>query len=188
MQKLLPAGLWLTAAAVAPSFDPRRAAWRQYRYVAPAGGEDLDAMRKAAQEFVGTHAMHAFARVEAGRNPERTVLECSVAPADRFFAFTVRGESFLWNQVRRMVSAILAVGRAEAKVEDIERAFAAGRPHPRFGVAPAEGLLLERVHYEGLLWDAQAGGIDVRRVMPDFVQATIALAVAQHVAGTSPTG
>src|SRR5438105_8361871 len=44
VQRRLPDGLWLTAACAAPvGFDPRRAAWRQYRYLAADRGEDLAA-------------------------------------------------------------------------------------------------------------------------------------------------
>lgn len=188
VQGRLPDGLWLTAATAAPEgFDPRKASWRQYRYLAPRAGEDQARLRAAAQAFLGTHDVRAFARLEPGRDPQRTVLAFDVAEREGSWVFTVRGQSFLWGQVRRMVDAALACGRGEAQVSDIRDALRSGRKHPRFGVAPAEGLLLERVHYEGLAWDAEAGGVDGRRSVPDALRAQVRLEVASHVAGLAST-
>lgn len=184
VQGRLPAGMWLTAAAVAPEgFDPRKASWRQYRYLAPQAGEDEGRLREAVQAFIGTHDVRAFARLEPDRDPRRTVLAFDVAARDGLWSFTVRGQSFLWGQVRRMVDAALACGRGEAHADDIRDALRSGRKHPRFAVAPPEGLLLERVHYEGLAWDPEAGAVDGRQPVPDVVRARVRLDVASHVAG-----
>ena len=183
VQRRLPEGVWLTAAAAVPEgFDPRRAGWRQYRYLAPANGEAEWPMREAAAAFVGRHRMHAFARVEADRDPERTVLDFVVGTREGMWEFHVRGESFLWNQVRRMVGAVLAVGRGEAAHADVAESLATGRPHGRFTVAPAEGLLLERVHYDGLAWDPAAGSVSARHAWPTLAEALVRLDVARHVA------
>jgi len=160
LQARLPRGVWATGAAlVEPPFNPRQAAWRQYRLLHPASGEGLGAMRRAAAAFVGTHDVSAFARVEAGRDPKRTVTSFAVTGTSGMWGFRVRGQSFLWNQVRRMVGAVLAVGRGDADVADVRASLASGQPHKRFGLAPAEGLLLERVAYTGLRWDAGVGRV-----------------------------
>ena len=183
VQRRLPEGLWLTAAAGVPDgFDPRRAGWRQYRYLAAAQGEAEWPMRDAAAAFVGRHRMHAFARVEADRDPERTVLDFVVGTREGMWVFHVRGESFLWNQVRRMVGAVLAVGRGEAAPGDVTAALASGLPHGRFTVAPAEGLLLERVHHDGLAWGPAAGTVMARHAWPALAAALVRLDVAHHVA------
>jgi tRNA pseudouridine38-40 synthase len=184
VQGRLPDGLWVTGAAAAPAgFDPRKAAWRQYRYLAPRSGEDEASLRTAAQAFLGTHDVRAFARLEPGRDPRRTVLAFDVAGQEGLWSFTVRGQSFLWGQVRRMVDAALACGRGQASIADIHDALRSGRKHPRFAVAPAEGLLLERVHHEGLAWDLDAGGVDGRHVAADVVRSRVRLDVASHVSG-----
>lgn len=189
LQQHLPAGLWATAATPAPDgFDPRKAAFRQYRHLAPRLGEDGARMRDAAALFLGTHHMGAFARLEAGRDPVRTVEAVDVAELDAFWEMRVRGQSFLWGQVRRMVGALVAVGMGHAEARDIEAALADGRPHPRFTVASAEGLMLERVHYDGLAWDPAAGQVDQRTVTPALVQARVRLDVARLVAGEAEGG
>lgn len=182
LQAHLPAGAWVTGAAlVGEDFDPRRAAWRRYRYLAPASGESLSAMQAAAARFLGTHDMSAFARIEAGRDPRRTVLACDVQPLDGLWHFGVQGQSFLWGQVRRMVSAILAVGAGQATPDDVAEGLAKGKAHARFGVAPAEGLALERVHYDGLEWDPGAGSPEVRRAQQDRVACEVRRDVALHI-------
>ncbi len=182
LQRSLPSGLWMTGAArVGPGWNPRHAKSRTYRLLLPNRGESQAAMRRAAACFVGRHDMTAFARVEAGRDPERTVLAFTVAKAGRDWAFRVRGESFLWGQVRRMVGAALAVGRGDADSAAVVRSLATGKPHPRFVTAPASGLLLERVRYANLRWDAAAGR--VARDAPDVAAAMrTRAAVAAHVA------
>jgi len=184
LQANLPEGAWVTAAALAPEgFDPRRASWRQYRYLAPQSGESLAAMQAAAKHFLGTHHMAAFARLEAGRDPHRTVLACDVANTDGLWRLTVRGQSFLWGQVRRMASAILAIGAGHAEPDEIARALSTGTAHARFGVAPSEGLVLERVHYEALAWDPEAGGVELRRAQWGRVEAEVRRDVARHIEG-----
>lgn len=180
LQARLPAGVWATGAAVVDAdWTPRRATSRTYRLLVLSGGEDLMAMRRAAKEFVGTHDVRAFAKLEAGREPTRTVYAVSVAASGACWAFVVRGQAFLWNQVRRTAGAILAVGRGEATVEDVRAALASGKPHARFGLAPAEGLVLERVMYRGLKWDPAAG--TARRPDAEYLAARSRLAVVDHV-------
>ncbi|MES2154237.1 MAG: tRNA pseudouridine(38-40) synthase TruA [bacterium] len=185
LQRHLPAGLWVTGVAqVDAGWNPRHAASRTYRLLHPKRAEDLAAMRPACTAFLGRHDMSAFARVEAGRHPERTVLSFSVGRSGRLWSFRARGESFLWGQVRRMVGAVLAVGRGDADVGDIVAALESGEPDVRFAAAPAEGLLLERVTYKGLQWDASAGRLP-RTVGDAEAMASVQLAVAQHVGGVA---
>lgn len=47
-------------AEVPEGFNPRRAKWRRYLYVAPHWGEDVEAMREAADLLKGTHDFASF--------------------------------------------------------------------------------------------------------------------------------
>ncbi len=158
VQAHLPAGLWLTGVApVAPGWNPRHAAWRRYSYVARARAENLDLMRHAAAQLIGEHDVRAFARVEPPRQPVRRIDRFDIESHGGAWRFTVQGPSFLWNQVRRMVDACLCVGRGTAPPDAITESLESGQPHPVFKIAPPEGLLLERVHYEELEWAKAAG-------------------------------
>lgn len=154
----LPDGVWLTgAAALSSDWTPRHAQRRTYGYLSPDGGGSLRAMRDAARLFVGRHDMRAFARVD-GRDPVRTVERFTVYRRDGWLRFTVTGPSFLWNQVRRMVGATLAVGTGALTPADIASGLASGTAPRRVPLAPAEGLWLQRVQYRpAVRWAPEAG-------------------------------
>ena len=101
--------------------------------------------------------MTAFSKLEEGRNPMRTVLEFTVEEADGLWNFRTVADGYLWNQVRRMVGAVQAVGRGEAEVADIQDSLKSGEKHDAFHLASPAGLLLERIEHEGIGWDSYAG-------------------------------
>jgi tRNA pseudouridine38-40 synthase len=57
----------------------------------------------------------------------------------------VRGDAFLRHMVRRVVAALLLVGRGEVEVSAVAEALASRRPAFHGAVAPAKGLCLRRV-------------------------------------------
>ncbi len=140
-------------AEVDRGFDPRRRAesrWYRYHFPRPPAGTalDLEAMGETAGAFLGEHDFTAFARLE-GRDPRRRVLEVGVDETEGTFLLDVVGESFLWNQVRRMASAVLMAGRGELTRRDLESSLATGVGGP-YPPLPAHGLVLMDVAYEGL--------------------------------------
>ena len=140
-------------ATVEEGFDPRRrAVSRWYRYHFPPSGMpsglDLVSMKEAAELFLGEHDYTAFARLE-GRNPRRVITEISVERWSGSVVMDVRGKTFLWNQVRRMASALHMVGTGRAGTDDIAGALATGNGGP-FPPSPPEGLFLMDVVFDGL--------------------------------------
>lgn len=148
-------GLWpLAAVPVDPGFDPRRARWREYRYFLSVrelpehvGPRELN---EVLQVFVGGHDFSGFARKlrhERHRSPMREVLMVDVdGPFGELLVVRVRGASFLWQQVRRMLGAALAVCRGEVDVEEIRRTLQGPSTPKPWGVVPATRLVLWRVH------------------------------------------
>ena len=187
LQRNCPEGLWVTAAAeIVERWNPRHARRRRYRYDAVSRGEGLSAMEDACQAFVGRNDMRAFARLEEGRNPERTVFGFGVEAQAGGWSFAVEGDGFLWNQVRRMCGAVLAVGRGHATRADIEASLRSGKAHPKFKLASPEGLLLERIEYDQLDWDPEAGRLG-QQVWPRAWQSARARAhLMDHLAGLAP--
>lgn len=166
LQSHLPEGLWVTGAAVvAADWTPRFDAVRTYQYVVRHQGESLDAMQRGCDRFEGTHDMSAFAKVEPPRDPKRIITACRVDLDSDTLRFTVASPGFLWNQVRRMVDALLCVGRGDATPADIEASLDSGKAHSKFDLAPPDGLLLVSVRYDPELdWDEAAGVLDARRL------------------------
>lgn len=187
LQRHCPYGLWVTAAApVTPGWNPRHARRRTYRYEALARGEDVDRMRSACAAFVGRHDMRAFAKMEEGRKPERSVFAFLVEPDGPVWSFRVTGDGFLWNQVRRMVGATVAVGRGDAEVADIQTSLKSGKAHPRFRLAPSQGLTLERVEYDGLEWDPVLGRLGPQLLPQSILAARARTALLDHLRLLAP--
>lgn len=157
LDALLPAlgasveDVWPYALApVSEDFDARRARSRTYLYLLEAEGLDAARVEEALARFVGERDFSSFARLEPGVSPMRRVTRVAVAREGALLAARVEGESFLWNQVRRMVSAARRVAAGEARLEDIERGLAGERVD--LGTAPPEGLVLLDVDH-GLRWE-----------------------------------
>ncbi len=113
---------------------------------------DERALARAAAAFVGRHDFGALAR--RAREAESTLVEveaCEVAAAPGCLLVRIVASHFLWNQVRRMVGALVTVGRGEARPDDVERWLAGSAPTPALA-APAAGLFLEAVRYPGEAW------------------------------------
>jgi tRNA pseudouridine38-40 synthase len=145
-------------AAVEPGFDPRRRAtsrWYRYHFGPMEADTDLDipSMRRAAKAFEGEWDMSAFARLD-GRNPVRTVEKVRVERRSGALVLDVTGHSFLWNQVRRMASAISMVGARQITVEDVARALENGEGGP-FPPLPPVGLFLMEVAYDDLEFETR---------------------------------
>ena len=73
-------------------------------------------------------------------------------------AITARAPSFLYHQVRLMVGTLVAVGAGDMTPADVEALLAKKDVASAPPMAPARGLYLARVHYDGSRrWDAARG-------------------------------
>ena len=113
---------------------------------------DTDAVAHAAAAFVGRHDFRAFAR--RARGVESTIVEvegCEVAVSGGCVMVRTVASHFLWNQVRRMVGALVTVGRGDAEPSHVPL-WLSGRASAPLLAAPAAGLFLEAVRYPGAVW------------------------------------
>lgn len=141
------------------SFQPRYAArYREYRYTVWNGSRsplrartalwvrnrlDTDAMARAAQAFVGQHDFSAFGGSDP--QPVRNVDHVRVRRVGHWVTIDVRANAFLRGMVRRMVAALLEVGRGATEETAVAAALAERRPAFGGVSAPARGLSLRRV-------------------------------------------
>jgi len=164
---VLPPDVTVHACAAAPvGFDARFSALaREYTYtiatpeatvdpllrrhiVQHRHGLDAGAMQAAAARLLGEHDFAAFcrARPEASTVRELHQFSWRVTRPGLLIA-TVAADAFCHGMVRALVGACLLVGAGRQPVE-WPRALLAGRARdPRVSVAPAHGLVLERVTY-----------------------------------------
>ena len=164
LDELLPPDIAVLSIEPAPdSFHARHdAISRSYRYQLTQrrsafgkrfswwvpGRLDTRAMASAAARFVGRIDFHAFCKhPEAASSTLVVVEECAVVALTPFVLVRVRGSHFLWGQVRRMVGALVHVGRTASPPEQVDAWLRGDQPLPP--AAPAAGLFLEDVRYPG---------------------------------------
>jgi len=138
---------------------------------------DFDALQQAARLFIGTHDFLSFAATDpdvSGRSrgaapvsgPEPSEDEAGGAGAVRtifgsdwekkpiedgvfLFVYRVRGSGFLHHMVRNLVGTMLDVGRGYRHADEIPGMIAARARAAAGPTAPARGLFLHSVEYDG---------------------------------------
>ncbi len=157
---LLPRDVAVGALKRVPAgYSPRYAARsREYRYTIWNGPPsplreryalgvreplDVAAMAEAAEVFVGRRDFSAFGGT--AEQPVRTLHRLEVRRRGRTITVVVAGDSFLRQMVRRLVAALLLVGRGRVGRADVAKALAGRSPAFAGETAPAHGLCLWRV-------------------------------------------
>jgi len=167
LNHFLPDDIAVRAAADAPpGFDPRRhARSRAYRYRihnrpvrSPLERHrawhvpkplDVTAMQRAARRLEGAHDFAAFAGPYDG-STLRTLARCDVTACGRRIAVVMEAEAFLPHQVRRTVGPLVEIGLGRATEEQLLDLLDRAVPSSANPAAPACGLYLLRVRYDGL--------------------------------------
>ena len=114
--------------------------------------EPLDLMRisSAAARFSGMHDFQSFSDDDPDeKSTEVLIEEVEVAEEGDLILIRVSGSHFLWKMVRRMVGVLAEVGRGGLNVEDLDDFLGKMSDVPAKLTAPASGLFLERVFYDG---------------------------------------
>jgi len=137
----------LAAAEVKPDFNPRtQAQSKHYRYVCEAPpGFDLPLARKTARLLEGAHDFKHLCKHERGRSTIGELEHASVR-GQKILAFDFVARAFLWQQVRRMTGALLAVGTSKLSLDEL-KGMLEGQARQAMRPAPAEGLILVGVRY-----------------------------------------
>ncbi len=170
LNAILPSDTAVVRTVTAPAgFHPRYAArWRRYRYRVVAAPErrplaerfawrvwpepDWSTMDQAAAMLIGEHDFGAFGlppRRES--HTRRTVRRAQWVKDEEGASFVIEGDAFLYRMVRRLTAALMAVGQgrgsAGAVAERLDHPAQQWQGH----LAPAHGLCLEAVVFEGNL-------------------------------------
>lgn len=131
---------------VGKDFHPRyEAIERVYKYFLFDEGYDRERLEEAAGIFKGEHSFHNFCILEK-RNPVRRIKDIGVEKVGGFFILSFYGESFLWQQVRRLVTAFKMIGKGDLTIEEAER-YLDPEVKEKMPPAGAEGLVLWDVRY-----------------------------------------
>ncbi len=110
---------------------------------------DVQMMREAAEQFIGTHDFTSFCSSKtATSNKVRTVRLLTLEEQGDQLVMTIEGDGFLYNMVRTIAGMLLAVGKGWNTPADVKRILEACDRKEAGKTAPAHGLYLESVTYE----------------------------------------
>jgi tRNA pseudouridine38-40 synthase len=138
-------------ARVPDDFNPRHARQRWYRYfLAAEDAPPVEKLRKASKPFIGKHDFRQFSKKDTGKeNTVLTIDSIEITQKGEFIIIDIKGQRFLWEVVRRMLSAIIDVAR-EKLTQKVVKGMLAGtttRPGGNKPLSP-EYLVLMDVEYE----------------------------------------
>jgi tRNA pseudouridine38-40 synthase len=116
---------------------------------------DVEAMRQAAARCVGLHDFQSFTDDDPEEKSTKVLLERvtieSHGDDDALLTVRIAGSHFVWKMVRRLVGVLVAVGRKEVTQTALQAFLSQPQKSdvPAKLTAPASGLFLEWVRYEG---------------------------------------
>jgi tRNA pseudouridine38-40 synthase len=175
--------IWFHSHAEVPDgFRPRDARLRWYRYHLRAEeAKNLSALRKVLRLFEGTHDFSNFSRPE-GKDATRTIQQIRLRRSGPFLTVDFFARSFLWNQVRRMMGAALAISRGDLGLHHVRSALDKPQRKADLGLALPEGLVLMEVDY-GLEFtrDRKASDIAARRLEKKKKEAEQTMILASYL-------
>jgi tRNA pseudouridine38-40 synthase len=114
--------------------------------------EDLDLarMRTVAARLEGFHDFRAFSDDDPGQKSTTVQLtNLTLHEHGALILFRVVGSHFIWKMVRRLVGVIVEVGRGGLTADDAVGMLSSDSELPARLTAPASGLFLEQVRYDG---------------------------------------
>lgn len=109
---------------------------------------DIEKMKLAAKEFVGTYDFQAF----CSSNTEvedfvRTIYSLNIEENNNKLVIYISGSGFLYNMVRIIVGTLLDVGQGKKQVEDIKNIITSKNRALAGKTVSAKGLFLFNVEY-----------------------------------------
>jgi tRNA pseudouridine38-40 synthase len=111
---------------------------------------DVDAINAAAKVLIGTHDFTTFRDLGCqAKSPVKTLDHVAARRVGEEVHFDFASRSFLHRQVRSMVGSLVEVGAGRWSAEDLKAALEARDRRACGPVAPACGLYLTGVAYEG---------------------------------------
>lgn len=111
---------------------------------------DVNLMRDLARRFVGRHDFQSFSDDDPEDKSTEVVVEgLEIYEDGDLILVHIEGSHFIWKMVRRIVGVLVEVGRGAMAVDVAAAMLVEQSGAPARLTAPASGLFLERVYYDG---------------------------------------
>lgn len=135
--------------------------WTESSYLLPqrrafvwaTGPLNLEAMALAAKSLIGRRDWSAFQNQGTPvRSPVRTVFDihCKAGTRPEETVWVISADGFLKQMVRNIIGCLVMVGKGRLTPEALLDLAEQGRREAAPATAPARGLCLERVDYQGI--------------------------------------
>ena len=109
---------------------------------------DISLMKKGAKIIEGEHDFKCFlASGSSVKDTVRTVYSIKITKKGRFIDVYVTGNGFLYNMVRIIAGALVAVGEGKLSLTELESVLSSGERTNKIKTMPAKGLTLYKVNY-----------------------------------------
>lgn len=113
----------------------------------------IELLNRYASLFTGRRDFTSFAaEKDENESKIRTVYSCCFFYEGPYIVFRVVGDSFLWKMVRTMLGTILELAEKDITPKRITRILEDRDRKSAGATAPARGLFLYRVQYDGRLF------------------------------------
>jgi tRNA pseudouridine38-40 synthase len=109
---------------------------------------DAPLMQQACQQLIGLQDFKSFCESSEGSTLVKVEQAQLTLAADRLL-FRIAASHFLWKMVRRIVGALVEIGRGKLSLKQFARLFQITSPEVAAWTAPPSGLFLEQVVYPG---------------------------------------
>eukprot|EP00752_Nemacystus_decipiens_P001432 g1412.t1 len=127
----------------------------------------MEALREILKGFLGTKSYHNYTNHKQATDPscKRFITACEAAdPFEddgvQWVRLTIMGQSFILHQIRKMVASTVDRVRGHSNEEDFTKTFFDDKM--ALGIAPSDGLYLERPLYEPYNAHAKRTGAEDR--------------------------
>lgn len=109
---------------------------------------NLEKMKRAAATFVGEHDFTGFSTATSKKKSMvRTIDSIEITKEDDLIQIRIKGDSFLYNMVRRVVGMLIEIGLGNMEVGSVLQIFESKERKATGLIAEAKGLFLEKIEY-----------------------------------------
>ena len=145
----LPKDIKMWAISEVPEeFNPRKEAiYKHYKYIMPYDGENLEEMIKGVSVLEGTHDFQKLSKPDKKNNTICTLLEVELQKQGKFIVFDFKGKRFLWKMVRKIVTALLHIGKGTMTLEELSMLLDPSATSRDIQPASSRGLVLYNIEY-----------------------------------------
>jgi len=144
-------------AIVESTFTPKYSKWKKYWYLVPIDCIDSDnfheELKKITAHFEGEYDFKLFCKIDY-RSTRRRIEKADIKAWNNVLIFEFIAQSFLWEQVRRMVAYILNYNTLADDMKDTESLLSNQTEVKELNLSPADprSLLLVEHYYDNVEW------------------------------------